>query len=122
MPAWWRRLGFLVLAAALPALAALPSGAVPGPAGPAPPAEPAAESRSGLVFVLSGPSGVGKSTLSRRLVGEVPGLVAAVSHTTRPPRPGERDGVDYVFVDDAAFDARVAGGRFVEWVEAYGHR
>jgi guanylate kinase len=74
------------------------------------------------VFVLSGPSGAGKSSLARRLVGQVPGLAFAVSHTTRPPRPGERDGVDYFFVDRAAFDAIRARDGFLECVETYGHR
>lgn len=76
----------------------------------------------GSVFVLSGPSGTGKSTLARKLVQQVPDLVFAVSHTTRPPRPGEVDGVDYFFVDEAAFDALLAQGRLAEWVEIYGHR
>jgi guanylate kinase len=82
---------------------------------------PAASPR-GSVFVLSAPSGTGKSTLIKRLVREVPGLVFALSHTTRPPRPGERNGTDYLFVDDARFDAMLAQGRFLEWVEIYGHR
>jgi guanylate kinase len=77
---------------------------------------------AGDVFVLSAPSGTGKSTLARRLVQEVPGLVFGVSHTTRPPRPGEREGVDYFFVDAARFDAMLAQGRFQEWTEIYGHR
>jgi guanylate kinase len=77
---------------------------------------------AGDVFVLSAPSGTGKSTLARRLVQEVPGLVFGVSHTTRPPRPGERDGVDYFFVDAARFDAMLAQGRFQAWTEIYGHR
>lgn len=76
----------------------------------------------GSVFVLSGPSGTGKSTLARKLVQQVPDLVFAVSHTTRPPRPGEVDGVDYFFVDEAAFDALLAQGRLAEWVKIYGHR
>ena len=76
----------------------------------------------GAVFVLSAPSGTGKSTLVKRLVRQVPGLVFGVSYTTRPPRPGERDGVDYFFVDDARFDAMLARGQFQEWVEAYGRR
>jgi len=76
----------------------------------------------GTAFVLSAPSGTGKSTLARRLVRELPGLTFAVSHTTRAPRPGERDGVDYFFVDDARFDAMLAGGAFLEWVEIYGRR
>jgi guanylate kinase len=85
---------------------------------PAPPPSPP----PGSVFVLSAPSGTGKSTLVRRLLREVPDLVFAVSHTTRAPRPGERDGVDYFFVDDARFDAMVAEDQFQEWVELFGHR
>ncbi|MDR3673229.1 MAG: guanylate kinase [Holophaga sp.] len=87
-------------------------------AAPDPPRPPV----PGSVFVLSAPSGTGKSTLVRRLVREVPGLVFAVSHTTRAPRPGEQDGVDYFFVDDARFDAMLAEGQFQEWVELFGHR
>jgi guanylate kinase len=77
---------------------------------------------AGTVFVLSGPSGVGKSTLSRRLIQQVGDLVFAVSCTTRPPRPGEQDGVDYFFVGEAEFDRMLAQGRLAEWVEVYGHR
>ena len=76
----------------------------------------------GTVFILSAPSGTGKSTLARRLLREVPGLARAVACTTRAPRPGERDGVDYVFLDDARFDAMLARGGFQEWVEIYGRR
>jgi guanylate kinase len=84
-------------------------------------AAPAA-AHAGGVFVLSGPSGVGKSSLAKRLAGQVPGLGFAVSHTTRPPRPGEKDGVDYFFVDRPTFDRMLAEGAFAEWVETYGHR
>jgi len=76
----------------------------------------------GTVFLLSAPSGTGKSTLAKRLALEVPGLAMAVSHTTRAPRSGEREGVDYFFVDDARFDAMLAQGRFQESVEIYGRR
>ncbi len=76
----------------------------------------------GNIFVLSAPSGAGKSTLSRRLVREVEGLIFSVSCTTRPTREGERDGVDYFFLDEARFDAMVAAGGFVEWVQVYDRR
>ena len=85
------------------------------------PAPPQPRAR-GTVFILSAPSGTGKSTLIRQLVRRVPDLVFAVSHTTRAPRPGEVDGVDYFFVDGAKFNAMLAQGRFAEWVEVYGHR
>ncbi len=84
-------------------------------------AAPAARAK-GNVIVLSAPSGTGKSTLAKALVKEVPDLIFAVSHTTRSPRPGEVNGVDYFFVNDAAFDALKAQGRFAECVEIYGNR
>jgi guanylate kinase len=71
---------------------------------------------SGLAFVVSGPSGAGKNTAIDRLLAEAPSLVYSVSHTTRAPRPGERDGVEYHFVDSAAFDGMVAAGEFIEHV------
>lgn len=76
----------------------------------------------GNVFVVSAPSGAGKSTLAQRLVRSVPDLIFSISFTTRKPRPGEVDGKDYFFIDDARFDAMVREGGFVEWVEVYGHR
>lgn len=79
-------------------------------------------SHAGNVFVLSAPSGTGKSTLARRLVQEVPDLNFSVSFTTRKPRPGEVHGKDYFFVDDAAFDAMIAKDGFVEWVQVYDRR
>ena len=66
------------------------------------------------VFVITGPSGVGKGALIRTLRGRCPDLELSVSATTRSPRPGERDGVDYHFLDDAEFARRVAAGDFVE--------
>jgi guanylate kinase len=77
---------------------------------------------SGNVFVLSAPSGTGKSTLARRLVQELPGLDFSVSYTTRKARPGEVHGRDYSFVDDATFDAMVAQDGFLEWVRVYDRR
>ena len=79
-------------------------------------------SHPGNVFVLSAPSGTGKSTLAKRLVKEVSGLDFSVSFTTRKPRPGEAHGKDYFFLDDAEFDAMVAADGFVEWVKVYEHR
>jgi guanylate kinase len=74
------------------------------------------------VFVLSAPSGTGKSTLAKQLVERVPDLDFSVSFTTRRPRPGETHGKDYFFVDDATFDAMVAANGFVEWVKVYDRR
>ena len=74
------------------------------------------------VFVITGPSGVGKGTLIRSLRERLPELELSVSATTRPPRPGERDGVDYHFLDDAEFARRVDAGEFVEHATYSGRR
>jgi guanylate kinase len=74
------------------------------------------------VFVITGPSGVGKGTLIRSLVQQVPELEVSVSATTRPPRPGEVDGVDYHFLTEDQFDERLAAGDFVEHATYSGHR
>jgi guanylate kinase len=71
--------------------------------------------------VVSGPSGVGKTSLCDWAVRAVPGLVHSVSFTTRPPRPGEADGRDYHFVDEPAFRAMAQGGEFAESAEVHGH-
>lgn len=78
--------------------------------------------RRGLMFVLSSPSGAGKTTLSRMLVGETPDLQMSVSATTRPMRPGEVDGRDYYFVDNARFDDMVAHGELLEWATVFDNR
>ena len=75
-----------------------------------------------LVFVITGPSGVGKGTLIRGLRERLPELELAVSATTRPPRPGEVEGVDYVFLDQAEFERRVRAGEFVEHARYSGNR
>jgi guanylate kinase len=76
----------------------------------------------GLLVVLSGPSGVGKGTV-RRALFQMPhhDLVYSVSMTTRPPRPGEVDGVDYYFVDKETFLRRIQEGKFLEWAEFVGN-
>ena len=76
----------------------------------------------GTLFVISAPSGTGKSTLARRLLEEVPGLRFSVSYTTRARRDGEQNGREYAFVDDATFDAMVAAGGFLEWARVFGHK
>lgn len=75
----------------------------------------------GLLVVLSGPSGSGKGTVRRMLQELLPDVVYGVSATTRPPRPGERDGVDYHFLSREEFLRRVEAGEFVEWADVYGH-
>ncbi len=78
--------------------------------------------RRGLLFVLSSPSGAGKSTLARKLLYSDPQITLSVSATTRPPRPGEVDGVDYHFVDVETFREMARGGEFLEWAHVFGHR
>ena len=77
--------------------------------------------RRGLLFIVSAPSGTGKTTLVERLVRIVPGLVRSRSYTSRSPRPGEQDGVDYNFVDAERFATMVAAGGFLEWAEVFGN-
>ena len=79
-------------------------------------------SRRGLLIVLSSPSGAGKSTISRMLLAADPEVTMSISATTRPKRSGERDDVDYHFVDDAEFERMVASGDFVEWAPVFGYR
>jgi guanylate kinase len=74
------------------------------------------------VFVITGPSGVGKGTLIRTLRERVPELELSVSATTRSPRPGEEDGVHYHFLDDAEFERRVQAGEFAEHARYSGRR
>jgi guanylate kinase len=74
------------------------------------------------VFVITGPSGVGKGTLIRGLMERLPELELSVSATTRAPRPGERDGVDYHFLTPEQFDQRVQQGDFVEHADYAGRR
>jgi guanylate kinase len=78
--------------------------------------------RRGLMFILSSPSGAGKTTISRKLLAADSEIRLSVSATTRPMRPGEEDGVHYHFVDDAAFDRMVAEDDFYEWAHVFGHR
>jgi len=75
----------------------------------------------GNLFIVSAPSGAGKTTLVKALLASVPGLAVSVSHTTRPPRRSERDGRDYHFVDEAAFLSLVSEDRFLEHARVFDH-
>ena len=82
----------------------------------------AAFKRRGLLFVLSSPSGAGKSTIARMLLAADDGIALSVSATTRPIRPGETDGVHYHFVSEERFAEMVDAGEFLEWAHVFGHR
>jgi guanylate kinase len=73
------------------------------------------------VFIISAPSGSGKSTLVHRLLQSVPGLTFSISYTTRPPRPSETNGVDYIFISRAEFEVRLGKGEFLEYAEVFGN-
>ena len=76
----------------------------------------------GLIFVISAPSGTGKTTLVKKVMEDVPGLRFSVSYTTRSPRAGEQEGKDYHFVSPAVFQEMVKRGEFLEWAEVLGSR
>lgn len=78
--------------------------------------------RRGLLFVLSSPSGAGKSTIARKLLAADDHIAMSVSATTRPIRPGEVDGVDYHFVAEQQFKKMASDGAFLEWAHVFGHR
>ncbi len=77
--------------------------------------------RRGLMFILSSPSGAGKTTIARKLLAAEPGLAMSVSATTRPMRPGEVDGHDYHFIAADIFAQMVADGEFYEWAHVFGN-
>jgi guanylate kinase len=76
--------------------------------------------RRGLCLVTAAPSGAGKSTITRALLAAEPELLLSISVTTRPPRPGEREGMHYYFRDQAEFDAMVERGDLLEWAGVFG--
>ncbi len=76
---------------------------------------------AGALFVISAPSGTGKTTVVDRLVERLPNLVRSRSYTSRPRRPGEVDGVDYNFVSRDRFEAMVRAGEFLEWADIFGN-
>jgi len=77
--------------------------------------------RRGLMFVLSSPSGAGKTTIAHRLLQEDMEIAMSISVTTRPIRPGETDGLDYTFTDRAEFEAMIGRDEFLEWAEVFGY-
>ncbi len=85
-------------------------------------ARPPTISRRGLMLVLSSPSGAGKTTIARAILAGDSQITMSISATTRPKRPGETDGVDYIFVDEARFAAMVEAGEFLEHAVVFGNR
>lgn len=78
-------------------------------------------SQTGLILVLSAPSGAGKTSLARRLIADTPRSLFSVSYTTRKPRGSEQNGVDYNFVDTLAFKQKIERGELLEWAEVHDH-
>lgn len=74
----------------------------------------------GILFVLSAPSGAGKTTVAARVLSSVPDLDRSISHTTRPKRPEETDEVDYHFVDERTFKKMIENNEFIEWANVHG--
>ncbi|MBU0946864.1 MAG: guanylate kinase [Proteobacteria bacterium] len=75
----------------------------------------------GQLFILSAPSGAGKTTLLKKVMAQLSGLAFSISHTTRPPRSGEKNGIDYHFVSVAEFQVMRDQGLFLEWAEVHGN-
>jgi len=80
------------------------------------------EKGMGLVFIISAPSGTGKTTLVRKVMEQLPGLRFSVSYTTRPPRANEQEGEDYHFVSPSLFQEMIERDEFLEWAEVLGNR
>ena len=94
----------------------------PSPQNPASASNPAsATKRTGILFVISAPSGAGKTSICRKILQMLPDLHQSISYTTRPMRDGERDGTDYHFVTTDVFQQMVSDGAFAEWAEVHGN-
>lgn len=83
--------------------------------------KPGTASRRGRLFIVSAPSGAGKTTLCAELLKRVPRMVRSISYTTRSPRNGEQNGVDYYFIPDDEFRGGIEQGRWAEWAEVHGN-
>jgi len=79
------------------------------------------EKSTPLVIVVSSPSGGGKTTIVKKLINKMPGIRQSVSYTTRPPRSGEENGKDYIFISEEEFDRKIQDGEFLEWENNFGH-
>lgn len=77
--------------------------------------------RRGILFIISAPSGTGKTTLCKQLTANIPGLWHSISYTTRSPRAGEEHGREYFFTDEPTFQSMIDRHEFVEWARVYGH-
>ncbi len=77
--------------------------------------------KKGAIFILSAPSGTGKSTICNILKNKIPNLIFSVSHTSRQPREGEEEGIHYHFISDEEFRADIEKDKFLEWMEIYGN-
>lgn len=86
-----------------------------------PPDPPQPLSSDGHIFIISAPSGSGKTTLRRAVVARLTDMLYSVSYTTRPPRSGEVDGRDYVFISAAEFEEGIDAGRWAEWAQVHGN-
>ncbi len=75
----------------------------------------------GHLYIVSAPSGTGKTTVVEEVLKRVPNVVRSRSYTSRPPRPGEEDGVDYHFIARDRFEAKIAAGEFLEWADVFGN-
>lgn len=82
----------------------------------------ATDTDDGMLLIISGPSGAGKTTITRAVERSIPGSVFSVSCTTRPKTPADVDGVDYHFIDDASFERMVRENAFLEWVNLFGKK
>jgi len=74
---------------------------------------------NGIIFILSAPSGTGKSTICKLLIQKLPDLKFSTSHTTREPRNGEVEGVDYHFISKKEFEEKIERGEFLEWAKVF---
>ncbi len=83
--------------------------------------EPQSPERRGLLFIISAPSGTGKTTLCKQLVAVLPNLWHSISYTTRQPRPGEEHGREYFFIDEPLFQGMIERNEFVEYAKVYGN-